>query len=90
MRSTRISGDDDTHPAQRLKDRQGIEQPAWKVRAGDTISITNFPNDTPRLIVETTWDAESKTLTMSIDRPFALVDAYLDRLSNAVGARNLS
>jgi hypothetical protein len=70
-----------------IRDRAGVQQPVWKVRAGDTISVTNFPNDSPRLIVETDYDDESKQITLSIDRPFALLDAYLDRLSNAlVGA----
>ena len=73
-----------------IRDRAGNQQPVWKVRAGDTISITNFPNDTPRLIVETTYDDESKTLSLSIDRPFALLDAYLDRVGNALGARGLA
>lgn len=72
-----------------IEDRQGNEQPAWKVRAGDTVIIGDFPNDQPRLIVETSYDDTAKTLTMSIDRPMALVDAYLDRLANAVGARGL-
>jgi hypothetical protein len=73
-----------------IRDRAGNPQPVSKVRAGDTISITNFPNDTPRLIVETDYDDERKTVTLSIDMPFALLDAYLDRLGNAVQARGLA
>jgi hypothetical protein len=73
-----------------IRDRQGHEQPVWKVRAGDTISITNFPNDSPRLIVETSYDDETKTVTLSIDRPFALLDAYLDRVGTALTARGLA
>lgn len=72
-----------------IKNRVGVEQPAWKVRAGDTIAVTDFPNDRPRLIVETSWDDERKELSISVDRPFALLDAYIDRLGNAVGARNV-
>jgi hypothetical protein len=72
-----------------IRDRAGNPQPVWKVRAGDTIAITNFPNDTPRLIVETDYDDEQKQVSMSIDRPFALLDAYLDRLANAVSAAGL-
>jgi hypothetical protein len=72
-----------------IRDRAGNPQPVWKVRAGDTISVTNFPNDSPRLIVETDYDDEQKRLSLSIDAPFALLDAYLDRLTNAVSAAGL-
>jgi hypothetical protein len=72
-----------------IRDRAGNQQPVWKVRAGDTIAITNFPNDSPRLIVETSYNDEQKQLSLSIDAPFALLDAYLDRLTNAVGAAGL-
>jgi hypothetical protein len=51
-----------------IRDRAGNRQPVSKVRAGDTIAITNFPNDAPRLIVETDYDDESKTLKLC-DRP---------------------
>jgi hypothetical protein len=72
-----------------IRDRAGNPQPVWKVRAGDTISITNFPNDRPRLIVETSYDDETHTVQLSIDAPFAMLDAYLDRLANAVSAAGL-
>lgn len=73
-----------------VRDRFGHEQPVWKVRAGDTISVRNFPNDTPRLVVETNYDDDQKQNSLSIDRPFALIDAYLDRLGTALGARGLT
>ncbi len=72
-----------------IRDRQGHQQPVWKVRAGDTISVTNFPNDSPRLIVETDYNDESKEISLSIDRPFAMLDAYLDRVGVALSARGL-
>jgi hypothetical protein len=73
-----------------IRDRAGNLQPAWKPRAGDTISITNFPNDEPRLIVETDYDDETKSVRLSIDKPFAFLDAYLDRIGNALSARGLA
>jgi hypothetical protein len=73
-----------------IRDRAGSQQPVWKVRAGDTIAVTNYPNATPRLIVETTYDDEQKQVSLSIDRPFALLDAYLDRVSSGLTARGLS
>lgn len=73
-----------------IRDRAGNPQPAWKPRAGQTISITNFPNDLPRLIVETDYNDEDKTIKLAIDSPFALLDAYLDRQTNALQAAGLS
>lgn len=73
-----------------VRDRAGNQQPAWKVRAGDTIATTNFPNDTPRLIVETDYNDEAKQVSLSIDKPFALLDAYLDRQANALQAAGLA
>jgi hypothetical protein len=73
-----------------IRDRAGNDQPAWKPRAGETISITNFPNDTPRLIVETDYNDEDKTLRIAVDRPFQLLEAYFDRTNTALGARGLA
>jgi hypothetical protein len=73
-----------------IRDRAGNWQPASKVRAGDTIGVTNFPNDEPRLIVEVDYNDEDKSAKLAIDKPFALLDAYLDRLGNAVNAKGLS
>lgn len=72
-----------------LKDRAGHWQQGWKVRAGDTIRITNFPNDQPRLVHEATWDGDTKTLTLAVDAPPSTLDAYQDRVSNALAARGL-
>jgi hypothetical protein len=72
-----------------IRDRAGNYQPCWKPRAGDTIAITNFPNDSPRLIVETDYNDEDKTIRIAVDRPFQLLEAYLDRQQNALQARNL-
>ena len=73
-----------------IRDRAGNEQPVWKVRAGDKIAITDFPNDTPRLIVETDYNDDDKSVSIAVDLPFQLLDAYLDRLGNALGARGLA
>lgn len=73
-----------------IKDGAGNWQPVSKIRAGQMISVTNFPNDDPRLIVETDYDAENGVATLAIDKPFALLDAYLDRQSNALQAAGLA
>lgn len=71
-----------------IRDRAGNLQPAWKVRAGDVIRVTDF-NEINRLIVETTYDDETKTLTAAIDLPFQTLDALFDRQANALQARGL-
>lgn len=73
-----------------IKDAAGNLQPVSKIRGGDTISVTNFPNNDPRLIVETDYDATSGVNRLAIDKPFALLDAYLDRLTNALEAGGAS
>jgi len=73
-----------------VKDMSGIEQPVWKVRAGDTISLTNFPNDAPRLIHETDYNDDQKSVTLSIDGPPMTLDALFDRQSVALTAANLT
>lgn len=72
-----------------LKDRQGNWQQAWKVRAGDLVVITNYPGDEPRLVHETSYDNESKTLTMSLDAPASTIDALFDRITGALTAKGL-
>lgn len=73
-----------------IRDRQGHVQPVWKVRAGDTISVTNFPNDTPRLINETRYDHDSHTITISVDQPLAVMEAVDDRVQMALSALGLT
>jgi len=72
-----------------IRDRAGVEQPGWKVRAGQTVAITNHPNDAPRLIHETSWDDESKSLTLSVEAPAVALDAVLDRVASGFSARGL-
>jgi len=73
-----------------ILDRQGHVQPVWKVRAGDTISVTNFPNDTPRLINETRYDHDGHTITISVDQPLAVMEAVDDRIQMALNAVGLT
>lgn len=73
-----------------VKDRAGHWQPGWKVRAGDTIAITDHPNDVPRLITETSWNQESKQLSVTVDSTAKRLDAILDRMSVALTAAGLT
>jgi hypothetical protein len=71
-----------------IRDRAGNPQPVSRVRAGDVICVTNF-NEINRLIVETDYDDESKTLRVAVDFPFQLLEALFDRQANARQARGL-
>lgn len=73
-----------------VRDARGNRQPAWKVRAGDTIAITNFPNDRPRLIADTSWNHGSKALTVNVELPSQSVEALYARIANRRQARGLS
>jgi hypothetical protein len=73
-----------------IQDRAGNEWPGWRPRAGETVAITDHPYDAPRLIHETSWDDESKTLTLTVDGAPSLLDAQLERVTNALTARGLA
>ncbi|MDQ3934160.1 MAG: hypothetical protein M3340_05965 [Actinomycetota bacterium] len=66
-----------------VRDSAGHWQQVWKMRAGDTISITDFPNDRPRLIVETDYN-DDFSLDVSVDSTFQRIDAAFDRLTTGV------
>ncbi|MDP2712314.1 MAG: hypothetical protein Q8O56_13940 [Solirubrobacteraceae bacterium] len=75
-----------------IRDRAGILQPAWKVRAGDRIRLTSSANlsDRPRLIHETSYTHDGAKLTISVDAPARVVDALLDRNSTALQAAGIA
>ncbi|GAC1406344.1 MAG: hypothetical protein NVSMB60_26170 [Mycobacterium sp.] len=73
-----------------VKDRAGHWQPGWKVRAGDRIAITDLPNDRPRLVGETDWNHDAKTLRVAVDSSLKRVEAVLDRFGVALQAANLT
>ena len=71
-----------------IRDRQGNEQPVWKVRAGDTIAATNFFSGI-HIINETDYNDEDKSLSIAVDTPFQYLEALNDRMLNALQARGL-
>jgi hypothetical protein len=75
-----------------VKDRAGHWQQGWKVRAGDRVAIVSSTSlsDRPRLISETSWDNDSKTLSITVESPPARLDAVLDRIQTALSAAGLS
>lgn len=73
-----------------IRDRAGHWQPAWKVRCDDRIAITNYPNDRPRLIVETDYQHDDHSMTIAVDDTFQRIDAVFDRITTALKNANLT
>jgi hypothetical protein len=73
-----------------IKDRQGNEQPVWKVRAGDRVCITDHPDERNHLVYETNYDHSSLTGQFAIDDSFQRLDAFLDRYSVGLQAANVA
>jgi hypothetical protein len=73
-----------------IMDGAGHWRQGWAPKCGETIALTNHPNDAPRLITSTpTWDQDSKLLTISIDNGYQLLQAFLAREAIAREAANL-
>lgn len=75
-----------------VKDRAGHYQPVWKVRAGDRVAITSSGSlsDRPRLVHETSYEHESKTMTIAVDSERRTLGAVVDRMSTALQAAGLT
>lgn len=72
-----------------IRDRAGHWQQGWKVRSSDTLIVSDLPNESIRVVGETSWDQDSKVLTIAVDSGFKRLDAILARLGVAVEAANL-
>lgn len=73
-----------------VRDRQGNRQPGSKVRASERALVTSAEGATVRVIGETSWVQDSKSLTLSTDGPLRVMDAFQDRLATALVAHNLA
>lgn len=75
-----------------IKDRAGNYQPAWKVRAGDRIRLTSSVNlsDRPRLINETSYSHDSRSVTIGVDSTLRYVEGFLDRVQTSLQAAGLT
>ena len=77
--------------AQQIKDRAGNYQPVWKVRAGDRIRLTSSANlsDRPRLIQETSYSHDGRSMTIAVDSTLRYLEAFIDRNTTALQAAGL-
>jgi hypothetical protein len=73
-----------------VRDRAGHWQQGWKVRAGDRLIISDLPNDRVRIVGETEWNHDAKTLRLAVDSSFKELDAILARMGMELEAANLS
>jgi hypothetical protein len=77
--------------AHHIRDRAGNLQPVWMVRAGQRVRLTSSAmlSDRPRLIHETSYSHDGRSLTISVDGGARMIEAYFDRVSTALSAANL-
>lgn len=54
--------------------------PPWRVRAGDSVQVTDLADDQPRRIIETRYSRRDDTLTASVGNPDYKLDAILERI----------
>jgi hypothetical protein len=62
----------------------------WKVRSSQTLGILDHPDDAPRLIFETQWDQDSKTLDITVDAPSMFLPAVVARIGKARETRGVA
>ncbi|PTL55758.1 hypothetical protein [Paraconexibacter algicola] len=59
-------------------------RPAWEVRAGDWITMTDDDTDVPRRIVDTSYQHSTRTNTLTLNNASNKLDAILERLNIAL------
>jgi hypothetical protein len=72
-----------------VRDRAGHWQPAYKMRAGETVAITDSANPRPRRISQTSYGHDGYQQTVSVDNSLNEVEAFLDFYGAGLQAANL-
>lgn len=74
-----------------IRDSSGMLRSVSEVRAGQTIQLVSSAtlSDRPRLIVETSYNHDSRTATIAVDSTLRLLDGFVDRALNALTAAGL-
>lgn len=65
-------------------DDAGQPHPAWRVRGGDTLIVTDRPDDPPRRIIETSYTHRERSNQLTLDSTAATADALIERLVNGL------
>ncbi len=63
-----------------VEDDRGTRYPAWRIRAGDTITFLDAADPSARRVVKTSYSDDSKVNSIDLDAPPESLDALLDRL----------
>lgn len=67
-----------------IEDDRGVIHPAWRMRAGDTLSIIDAADPTPRRIVKADYSHDNRTCSVDLDAPPEGLDALLERLGASI------
>lgn len=76
----------------KVRDRAGNWQPVNQMRSGQRLRITSSASlsERPRLIHETSFNQDGRVVTVGVDSTLRVLDAYVDRVTTALGAAGFS